>query len=107
MMRKIHTIEIREEIYITRLYAVDYFRKNKKEAARELEEHIICYIKISTFLMRLKCTDSKNAYDMVLETWIVECLKISKVSDKLLNFITKAVKNWKIELEVGRQTSRG
>ena len=54
-----------------------------------------------------KCSHSvdwqqKKAYDIVPQTWIIECLKMYKISDKFINFIMKAIKNWKVEL-----TARG
>ena len=48
--------------------------------------------------------DYRQAYDMVPQTWIIECLKMYKISDKVINFITKAMKNWKIELTAGGQS---
>ena len=41
---------------------------------------------------------------MVLQTWIIECLKTYKESDKIINFITKAIKKWKVELIAGNQS---
>ena len=46
--------------------------------------------------------DYKKAYDIVLQTWITECLKRYKISDKIINFIY-AEKNWEVELTVGGQ----
>ena len=34
----------------------------------------------------------------------MECLKIYKISDKVINFITEAMKNWKVELKKGGKT---
>ena len=52
-MQKIRTILIRNEIF-AHLYAVDYFRKNKKDAASEEEELVTYYTQISTFSKRPK-----------------------------------------------------
>ena len=43
-------------------------------------------------------TDNKLVYDMVLQIWIIECLKMYKISGKL---ISKAMKNWKVKLTAG------
>ena len=42
--------------------------------------------------------DYKKAYDMVLQSWIIDCLKIYEIPDKVITFITEAMKNWKVEL---------
>ena len=48
--------------------------------------------------------DYNMAYNMVLRTWLIECLKICKTSDKVLKFFMEVMKDWKVELVVGRQT---
>ena len=42
--------------------------------------------------------DYTKVYDMVPHTWILQCLKISKVANNISNVIEKSVKNWKVEL---------
>ena len=41
---------------------------------------------------------------MFPQTWLIECLKMYKISDKIINFLAKAMKNWKVELSAGKQT---
>ena len=41
-----------------------------------------------------------KAYDMVLHTWILQCLKIFKVAN-ISTVIEKSTKNWKVELTSG------
>ena len=50
----------------------------------------------------MSCTDHKNADDMVLKK-IFEYQKMYKISDKLINFITNAMENWRSEFSAGRQ----
>ena len=38
---------------------------------------------------------------MVLQSWIIECLKIYKLSDKVIKFIEKTMENWRVELTAG------
>ena len=45
----------------------------------------------------------KASDDMVLQSWITECLKMYKIFDKIINFMTEAMKNRKVELAVGRK----
>ena len=42
--------------------------------------------------------DYKKAYDIVLQTWMVDSVEIYKISNKVLNFITKTMENWRVEL---------
>ena len=37
--------------------------------------------------------DYKNAYDMFPQTRIIECLKMYKIADKIINFMTNAMDN--------------
>ena len=34
---------------------------------------------------------NKKAYDIVLQSWIINCLKMYKISDEDLNFIEKTL----------------
>ena len=36
--------------------------------------------------------DYKNAYDMVSQSWIINCLKMYKISHEVINFIEKTMK---------------
>ena len=42
--------------------------------------------------------DFKKAYDIVTQSWIVDCGKMYEISDKVIKFITEAMKDWKEEL---------
>ena len=44
--------------------------------------------------------DYKKAYYMFPQTWIIEYLKMSKISDKLINVISNAMENREMELTV-------
>ena len=45
--------------------------------------------------------DYKKAYDMVPQSWIINCLKMYKILHKVLNFIEKTMKTWRVELTAG------
>ena len=42
--------------------------------------------------------DYKKAYDMVPQSWIINCLKMYKISHEVINFIEKT---WRVELTAG------
>ena len=41
---------------------------------------------------------------MSSQTWIIEYLKMYKISDKIINFITKVMESWRVKLIVRTQT---
>ena len=51
--------------------------------------------------------DSKKAYDMVPQSWIIDCLKMYKTSDELMQFIENTMEIWNVELTAwGKKTDR-
>ena len=48
--------------------------------------------------------DDKNAYDMVLQRWIVDRLKMYKISGEVVKFIENTMENWRVELTAGRKS---
>ena len=40
----------------------------------------------------------KKAYDIVLQSWIIKCLKMYKISDEVINFIGKTMQTWRVDL---------
>ena len=45
--------------------------------------------------------DYKKAYDMDPHSWIINSLKMYKISHEVINFIDKTVKTWRVELTAG------
>ena len=41
---------------------------------------------------------------MILQTWIIKCLKMLKTSEKNENFMRRAMENWRVKLKFGSQT---
>ena len=41
-----------------------------------------------------------------MKIWMIECLKMYKISDKIINFPTNPKKNWKVELAVHENPKR-
>ena len=44
--------------------------------------------------------DSKKAYDMTLQRWILRCLKMYKIPGQVAKFIEKTMQTWRVELTV-------
>ena len=64
-------------------------------------QHILQEGKDQQKYVALAWIDNKNANDMVPESWKIDCQKMYKIFDKIINFITETMKNWKTELTVG------
>ena len=45
--------------------------------------------------------DYKKSYDIVPQSWIINCLRVFKISDEVINFIEKTMKTWSVELTGG------
>ena len=112
MMWKIFTAQIREEIY-NKLTSRGLFpekQKGRRKWSRStaellhIEQHIIDESKISPKNRAMTCIDYKNAYYMVLQSWIINCLKMSKISDEVKTLWRKPWKlgewNWQQEEEI-------
>ena len=57
----------------------------------------------SKMSMKNEWIDYKNADEIVPQTWIIERLNMYKISDKIVNLITNATRNRRLELIVGGQ----
>ena len=108
-MWKIITAQIREEIYYS-LTSRGLFpdeqkgcRKGSRGTAKFLyiDQHIINESKVRQKNLAKAWIDYKKAYDMVLHCWIINSLKMYKISHEVINFIEKTMKTWKVELTAG------
>ena len=96
-MGKILTAQIREEIYYL-LTSRGLFpdeqkgcRKGPKNTAELLyiDQHILNESKNRRKNLTMAWIDYKKAYDMVSQSWIINCLKMYKISHEIINFIEK------------------
>ena len=63
-----------------------------------LDQHILNESKNRRKNLAMAWIDNKKAYDMVPQSWIINCLKMYKISHEIINFIEKNMKNWRVEL---------
>ena len=47
----------------------------------------------------------KRAYDVVSPSWLINCLKMYKISHEVMNFIENTMKTWTLELTAGGGSS--
>ena len=64
-------------------------------------QHILNESKTKRKNLAMAWIDYKKVYDMVPESWIINCLKTYKISDKVISFIEKTIKIWRVELTAG------
>ena len=69
-----------------------------------IDQHILEETKTRRKNVTMTRIDSKKAYGMVLQTWMIKCLKMYKIPNKVLSFIMETMKNWKVELTGGGKT---
>ena len=109
MIRKMLTAQIREEIYNS-LTSRGLFpdeqkgcRKGSRGTAELLyiEQHILNESKTRWKNLAMAWVDYKKACDMVPRSWIINCLKMYKISYEVINFIEKTMKTWRVELIAG------
>ncbi len=91
MMWKILTTQIREEIHYS-LTSRRLFPDEQKGRTAELlyiAQHILNESKTRRKNLAMAWIDYKNAYDMVPQSWIINCLKMYKISHEIINSIEK------------------
>ena len=106
MMWKIFTAQIREEIYysLTSRGLVPEEQKGCYKGSRGttellyIDQHILNESKTRRKNLAMAWIDCQKGHDMVLQSWIINCLKMYKISDEVINFIEKTVKTWRVEL---------
>ena len=45
--------------------------------------------------------DKKQSYDIVLQNWIIDSLKLYKTFEQVIKFIAETMKNWIVKLTTG------
>ena len=109
MMWKILTAQIREEIYYS-LTSRRLFSENQEGCRKGsrgpgellyIVQHILNESKTRRENLAMAWIDNKKAYDIVQQSWIINCLKTYKIPDDVINFIKKTMKTWKMELTAG------
>ena len=112
MMWKIFTAKIRKAIYYS-LISHGLFpdeRKGCRKGSRGtaellyIDQNILNESKNWRKNLVFAWIEYKKAYDMVPQSWIINCLQMYKISYETINFIEKTMKNWRVELIAGRKS---
>ena len=109
MMGKILTAQLREEIYFSLTS-----HRNRKDVAKDPrgQENYSTMISTSSTTARrdgkklsMAWINYKMAYDMITQSWIINCLKMYKISHEVINFFKRTMKTWRVELAKGGKSS--
>ena len=109
MIWKMLTAQIKENIKYS-LTSREIFPEEKKGCQKRsrgtedilyIEQHVFNESKARRKNLAMAWIDYKKAYDMVLQSWILYCLKMYKIPDQVVQFIEKTMKTWRVELITG------
>ena len=104
-MRKILTAQMRKEIYYS-IISRGYRKGSRGEAELlYIDQHILNESKNRRKNLAMTRIDYKKVSDMVPQSWIINCLKMYKISHETINFIEKTMKNWRVKLRAGGKSS--
>ncbi len=66
-----------------------------------IDQHILNESKTRRKNLSMAWIDYKKALDIGPQSLIINCLKMYKISDEVMNFIEKTMKTWRVELTAG------
>ena len=109
LMLKILASQIREEIYdwLIRRGLFPEEQKGYRNGSRDTGEplyidwHFLNESKTRQKNLAMAWIDNKKSYDMVPQSWIINCLKMYRISDEIIAFIEKTMKTWRVEFTAG------
>ena len=104
-----NTAQIREEIYYLLIICgllLEGEKKYRKGTSgtgklQYLDQHNLRGSKTRRKNVAIAGIDYKKAYDLVSQSWIIDCLKMYKISDEVIKFIEITKENWWVELTAG------
>ena len=108
MIWKILTAQIREEIYdlLIRCLLFPEVQKECRKWAigtKQLlfsDKHILKESKTRRKNLALVWNDYKKPYDMVLQSWIIDCFKMCKITGEVMKFMEHIMEKWKKTLNL-------
>ena len=75
--------------------------QGKQRNRRAINQNILKERKTRWKNVAMAWIDNKKAYDMVLQSWIIDCLKMYKISGEVKMFFETTTENWWVELTAG------
>ena len=78
-----------------------YRESETRESYYTLKEHILKKTKTRRKILPMVCIDNNKAYGLALQSWIIYCHNLYKISGRVIKFIKNTMKNWRVELTAG------
>ena len=108
LMSKSRTVQIKEIYFLlVRLFSEERIGCHEGTKGRDnllyVYKHILKESKLKQKFVAIVWIGYKTAFDMVPPIWIRDCLK-RYIFDKVIKFITEAMKNWNGKLTTGGKT---
>ena len=69
-----------------------------------IDEHILKESKARRKYIAMAWIDNKKTYDIILQSWVIDCLKIYKISDEVMKLIEKIIKSLTVKPTAGGKT---
>ena len=69
-----------------------------------MDKHILKESKTKRKNLDMARVDYKTAYNMVPQSWIIDCLKMYKIYDEGIKFIENTMKKWKVKMTARRKS---
>ena len=66
-----------------------------------IDQHVLNESKMKWKNLALAWIDYKKEYDIVPQSWIINCLQRYKKLDEVINLIEKTMKTWRVEMTAG------
>ena len=97
-----------EKMYsrLERKNALPYEQKGCRKESRGTKEQLLINKTILRDFKRrhnnlaIAWINYKKAYDMVIHSWISECLEMFGIANSVQGFLNNSMKSWKLELNV-------
>ena len=67
----------------------------------DIDQHILNESKTRRKNLAIALINYKKAYDMVPQSWIINCHKMYEISHEVINLIENTMKTWRVELTAG------
>ena len=89
-----------------------YYLKNKKGCMRKyretndllfIDKMIMRELKMKKRNLSMAWIDYKKAYDMVPDSWIIDCLETTGINEKIRRLLAESMKSWRVELIHGEE----
>ena len=107
-MWKIQTAQIYDSLISRGLFSAKQkgYHKGSSRTGKRLyiDQHILKEIKTRWKNLAVVWIDNEQAYDMVTQSWIIDSIKMYKISSEVIKFAENTMENCTVEMTAGRKS---